>query len=226
MLILITDGGFDCTSVSNPMRPGISDGLCPDWEYPTTVNNLITSMRTSATAPVDTFIVGVPGSNTSPNEQQGAWTAAPYWMELALSTYAVSGSPSTVDPNCDSSAVWSMNGAPPANPCHIDLSGSNFNAQALANAIATLRGNLPPPPMGQTIDPSQVNVVETINGTEYIIPKRNDMTDPNDMCTGNNPCWDYNAMGQVLLIGSACSAVQTNATASVDIYVGCQTIIK
>ncbi len=230
MLILITDGGFDCTSVSNPTRPGISDGLCNDWEYPTTVNTLITNMRTSTTAPIDTFIVGVPGSNTSPNEQQGLWTAAPYWMLLALSTYAVSGSPTTVDPNCDKTAVWTMNGAPPANPCHIDLSGSNFNASALADAIATIRGkelgctyNLPAAPMGMTIDKSEVNVVETINGTQYLIPQQ---TNPNDMCTGNSPCWNYNANGQVVLIGSACSAVQASATATVDIYVGCDTVTQ
>ena len=123
MMVLITDGGFSCTSVSNPTRPGISDGLCPDWEYPTTVNALITAARTNATAPVDTFIVGVPGSNTDANAMQCAgancWTAAPYNMLLALSTYAVSGLPSTVDPSCDQSAVWSLNGGPPAVPCHI-----------------------------------------------------------------------------------------------------------
>jgi hypothetical protein len=230
LMVLITDGGFDCTSVSSPTRPGITDGLCPDWEVPTTVNAMITAARTSATAPVETFIVGVPGSNTSANEQQGLWTAAPYNMLLALSTYAVSGSPSTVDPTCTSTAVWTQTGANPAKPCHIDLSnGANFNAAALATAIANLRGQalgctypLPAPPPGKTIDPSLVNVVVTINGTQYTIPKR---SDPTDTCL-TLPCWDYDTTGQVVLIGIACSTVSTSATASVEIDVGCATILK
>jgi hypothetical protein len=229
IMVLITDGGFDCTSVSrNPTRPGISDGLCPDWEIPTTVNAMITAARTNATTPVETFIVGVPGSNSTPNQQQGLWTAAPYNMLLALSTYAVSGSPSTVDPTCDKNAMWTQSGPNPAKPCHIDLSnGANFNAGALATAIATLRGKalgcvypLPPPPMGQTIDPAKVNVVITIAGVPYTIPRR---TSPSDMCL-TSPCWDYDAMGQVNLIGIACSTVSTSASAKVDIYVGCATI--
>jgi hypothetical protein len=229
IMVLITDGGFDCTSVSKPLRAGISDGLCFDWEYPTTVNKLITDARTNAAAPVETFIVGVPGSNTMPNEVQGAWTAAPYYMLLALSTYAVSGSPSTVDPNCDKNAVWSQNGPPPAHPCHIDLSSSNFNAAALAAAITTIRGkalgcvyDLPPAPMGQTIDPNKVNVVVTINGMAYTIPKR---TNPSDMCLVN-PCWDYDMNGKVNLIGITCSTVASSPNAKVDIYVGCATITQ
>lgn len=233
MMVLITDGGFDCTSVSGDMTrtmAAISDGMCPDWESPNLVNALITAARTDPTAPVDTFIVGVPGSNSYADEQQGIWTAAPYNMLLALSTYAVSGSPTTVDPTCDSTLTWSLNGANPAKPCHIDLSaGNNLNAGALADAIATLRGkelgcvyDLPTPPKGETIDPNQVNVVVIINGTSYVIPKR---TNPSDMClTGSDPCWDYDANGKIDLIGITCSTVSMSASAQVDIYVGCQTI--
>jgi hypothetical protein len=216
--VLITDGGFDCTSVSNPTRPGISDGLCADWEYPTTVNALITAARTNATAPIDTFIVGVPGSN-SDGENQGAWSTAP-------------GSPSTVPSNCDSTAVWSQTGAAPAVPCHIDLSnGSTFNAAALADAITTLRAKdlgcvyaLPTPPVGQTISTDEVNVEIIINGVTYVIPKR---SDPTDTClTSSDPCWDYNAQGQVELIGITCSTVSTTPSAEVEIFVGCATILN
>ena len=231
LMVLITDGGFDCTSVSNPLRPGISDGLCSDWEIPTTVNAMITAARTNATTPVDTFIVGMPGSNTYANEQQGLWTAAPYDMLLALSTYAVSGSPTTVPANCDATAMWTQTGANPAVPCHIDLSnGTNFNAAALATAIATLRGQalgcvyaLPAPPPGQTIDPSLVNVIVTINGTAYTIPKR---TMPSDTCLTGDGCWDYDTSGKIDLIGLTCSGVSTSANASVEIDVGCTTITK
>jgi hypothetical protein len=173
MMILITDGGFDCTSVSNdPTRinAAFSDGLCNDWENPSQVNLMITNARTSATAPVDTFIVGVPGSNSA-----------------------------------------------------------NFNASALGNAIATLRGKelgcvypVPQPTMGQMADPNKVNVVVTISGKEYIIPKQ---SSPTDMCL-TSPCWNYtdSTDTSIQLIGITCSTVSTSPSAEVEIYVGCDTI--
>jgi hypothetical protein len=232
MMILITDGGFDCTSVSNdPTRinAAYSDGLCNDWENPGQVNLLISGARTNAAAPVETFIVGVPGSNSN----GAAGETAPYDMLLALSTYAVSGSPTTVPAGCDSSAVYTQTGQLSGPPCHIDLSNSaNFNATALATAIATLRGSLlgctypvPMPSMG-TVNPGEVNVVVTINGTPYIIPKR---TNPTDTClTSANPCWDYTDATDtnIELVGITCSTVSTSPSAVVDIYVGCETIIQ
>jgi hypothetical protein len=231
MMILITDGGFDCTSVSNdPTRinAAYSDGLCNDWENPSQVNLMITNARTSATAPVDTFIVGVPGSNSN----GAGGNTAPYDMLLALSTYAVSGSPTTVPAGCDSSAVFSQNGSLSGPPCHIDLSNSaNFNAAALGNTIATLRGAelgcvypVPQPMMGQMADPNKVNVVVTINGTPYVIPKR---SSPTDTClTNSNPCWDYTDTTDtsIELVGITCSTVSTSPSAEVEIYVGCDTI--
>lgn len=229
LVALITDGGFSCTSVSNPTRPGYSDGLCSDWEYPSSVNKLISDNYQDGATPINTFVIGVPGSNTH-GENQGAYATAPYHMRLALSTYAVSGSPNTVDPTCDKSAIFSPTATDPAVPCHIDLSNSaNFNPNTLADAIATVRGkalgctyDLPKPPMGQTIDPGQVNVVVTISGTDYVIPKRKDSS---DTCMVD-PCWDYDSMGKVQLIGITCATVSTSATAQVTIYVGCATIIK
>jgi hypothetical protein len=230
MLVLITDGGGSCASLSNPVRPGYFDGACNDWEHPDSINQLITTARTDPNTPINTFIVGVPGSNSHANDSPFPYAPAPYSMLLALSTYAVSGSPTTIDPNCDKNLAFTQNGADPAHPCHIDLSNNaNFNAGALANTIATLRGkalgcvyDLPPPPMGQTINKSEVNVVVTINGMPYTIPKR---TSSSDMCL-TDPCWDYDAQGKVNLIGIACSTVSTSASAKVEIYVGCATILK
>jgi hypothetical protein len=228
--ILVSDGGFSCTSLSNPMRPGYSDGACPDWEEPDTVNALISGAYTSATTPINTFIVGVPGSNTDGGMSNG-FANAPYPMLLALSTYAVSGSPNTVDPTCDKNAVFSQNGSIPTAPCHIDLSnGSQFTADALANAIGKVRGqalgclfDLPDPPPGKTINPNLVNVLLTINSMPSItVPKR---SNPNDMCATSD-CWDYNGMNQVQLIGKACSDLTQASTAKVEIEVGCKTILN
>jgi hypothetical protein len=236
ILAVITDGGGSCTSLSQPLRPNIPDGNdCPDWEVPTNISTMIGAAQTDATTPVDTFVVGVPGSNSTgqsvPFPGLGDYDTAPYHMLLALSTYAVAGSPTTVDPTCDSAAVWTATGGDPAVPCHIDLSnGNNFNAAALANAITTLRGkalgcayDLPAPPPGQTIDPTKVNVVVTINGTSSTIPKR---SNPADTCLTGMGCWDYDANQKVDLIGAACSEVSTETSATVNIYVGCATILQ
>jgi len=230
IVVLITDGGGSCTSIANPPRPAYADNNgCNDWEEPPVMAKLIGDAAMDPSAPVNTFIVGVPGSN-SHGTQVGGYDTPPYSMLLALSTYAVAGSPLTVDPSCDETATFAQGAPDPAKPCHIDLSnGANFNAGALADAITTIRGAalgctypLPDPPPGETIDPGHVNVVVTINGTDYTIPKRKD---PSDTCAAD-PCWDYDSTGKVQLIGIACSSVSSATSAKVEIYVGCATIIK
>jgi hypothetical protein len=227
--VLLSDGGFSCTSLSSPTRPGYNDpNNCPDWEQPPVMNDLITAARTDASKPVNTFIVGVPGSNSN-GEDQGPYATPPYNMRLALSTYAVSGSPDTVDPACDKTAVFTQGGTEPSIPCHIDLSSGTFDSDVLANAITQIRGkalgciyDLPEPPVGQTIDPAQVNVRVTLNGSEDTIPKR---SNPNDDCATDG-CWDYNVQQQVQLLGKTCADVTTATDAKVEIYVGCATIVK
>ena len=229
MVILITDGGGSCTSLTDRTSTAFYDGACYDWEDPQGMNQLIAGARMDPSKPINTFVVGVPGSN-SHGQMQGPYATAPYSMLLALITYAVSGSPDTVDPSCDKGAIFSQSAPDPAKPCHIDLSTSaSFNADALANAITTLRGkalgcvyDLPQPPAGETIDTDQVNVVVTIDGMDYVIPKRKDAS---DTCSVD-PCWDYDAQGKVELIGVTCSEVSNAMSAKVEIYVGCATIIK
>ncbi len=228
ILVLVTDGGFSCTSLSMPNRPGYFDGACNDWEEPATVNALITSERTDPSTPINTFIIGLPGSNTN-GGMTGSWANAPYPMLLALSTYAVSGSPSTIDPTCDSTAMFTQTGQAPAKPCHLDLSAGAFDATKLASAINAIRGaalgctyGLPDPPPGQTIDLNEVNVEITQMGMTTTLPRR---SNPTDMCT-NDGCWDYDANNNVQLIGKACGDATTGVTTEVDIQVGCMTIIK
>ncbi|MDC0747208.1 hypothetical protein [Polyangium mundeleinium] len=230
MLVLITDGGFSCTSVASPARAGYMDlNGCPDWEMPKSVNDLITAARTDPTKPIFTFIVGVPGSNSAGAKVDG-FDTPPYNMLLALSTYAVSGSPDTVDPSCDKGAVFTLGAPAPAKPCHIDLSnGAQFNADALAKAIADVRGkalgcvyDLPLPPPGEQIDKTQVNVNLTLDGMLQNLKKR---TDPLDLCPQDG-CWDYTPDGKVQLLGKACEGLGAATDAKVDIQVGCETILK
>jgi hypothetical protein len=151
-------------------------------------------------------------------------------MLFALSTYAVSGSPTTVDPNCNSAATFMQGAPPPATPCHIDMSnGLTFSTTALADALAAIRGAalgcvypLPDPPMGETIDPGQVNVEVTTDANTAQVPKR---SDPNDLCTTVG-CWDYTANMEVELLGATCDALSAAQTAKVEIVVGCTTVLK
>ena len=228
VLVLITDGGFSCTSLS--ARDGYQDGYgCHDWEFPTSVNQLISQARTDPDKPIFTFVVGVPGSDSVGVKKDG-FDTPPYHMKLALSTYAVSGSPDTVDPACSKEAVFDPQGQDPPLPCHIDLSsGAAFNPDALANAIQTIKGkalgcvyDLPLPPQGEVIDLDYVNVQTTLDSVTAIVPRRKD---PNDTCVDAG-CWDYNVGGQVQLLGKSCSDITVAKDAKVDIQVGCQTIVK
>lgn len=227
VLVLITDGGFSCTSLSNPKRAGYTDGACEDWEYPDTVNALIKQKRDDPNKPIFTFVIGVPGSNSTGQTDANGYATAPYSMLLALSSYAYSGSPATTPSGCEQN--FTKTGPAPGLPCHFDLSKGTFDPNTLAAAIDSIRGaalgciyDLPEPPPGQTINPDKVNVETTLDGTKATVPKR---SDPNDTCE-TEPCWDYNDKGQVELIGKACSDVSQATDAKVDVYVGCDTIIK
>lgn len=230
IVVLITDGGGSCTSVSSPPRPAYSDNNgCLDWEQPPVMAKLIADAAADATAPINTFVVGVPGSNSAGSPVDG-YDTPPYHMLLALSSYAVAGSPSTVDPACDKAATFSQSAPDPAHPCHFDLSGSSaFNTGALASAIAAIRGkalgctyDLPAAPAGQSIDPTEVNVTVTVNGQQTVVPRRKDAS---DTCAAS-PCWDYDAQGKVTLIGAACAEVTGATDAKVEVYVGCATVVQ
>jgi hypothetical protein len=226
ILALITDGGFSCTSLSN--RPGYFDGACNDWEYPDSVNQMIVQNRDDPTKPVNTFVVGLPGSDST-GQMQGSFATAPYAMKLALSTYAVNGSPDTVPADCDQSAVFTQAGAAPAVPCHVDLTTGPFDGQVLADAITQIRGqalgcvyDLPDPPSGETINTAKVNVSLTLEDVTSTLPKR---SDPNDTCETDG-CWDYTDTDTVELLGKACTDVTSAISAKVDIVVGCDTVVK
>lgn len=229
IMVLITDGGFSCTSVSNPVRPGYTDGACNDWEYPDSVNALIKQNYDDPQKPIFTFIVGVPGSDST-GAMQGTYATAPYNMLLALSTYAVTGAPSSVPADCDKTAKFTPTGAAPTKACHFDLSkAGNFNADQLATAIEQIRGkalgcvfDIPTPPPGEVVDKNKTNVNLTLEGKTDTLPKR---SDPNDTCA-TSPCWDFKGEKQIELIGKACEDLSKAKDAKVEIFSGCTQIIK
>jgi hypothetical protein len=196
---------------------------------------LLYSASSDAQKPVSTFIVGVPGSNTTGTvapacQMQGPYAYAPYSMRLALSAYAYAGSPTTVPSSCDGTS-FNFGGSDPSTPCHYDMTAAGFfDAASFAQVISDIRGAalactwaLPEPPPGETIDPDKVNVVITVDGQEISLKKRSDPTDP---CDTGDGCWDYDADGQVVLVGAACEEVSAASAGKVDILVGCATLVK
>ncbi|MEQ9323163.1 MAG: VWA domain-containing protein, partial [Polyangiaceae bacterium] len=165
VLVLISDGGFSCTSLGSQERQDVAfedANGCKDWEHPNSVNTLIAEKRDDPNTPINTFIVGVPGSDST-GQPVGGYDTPPYSMLLALSTYAATGSPNTLEP-CDSGLMFSETAPAPGTPCHFDLSQGQLDPNALADALTKIRGQalgcvyqLPAPPPGETIAPDQVN---------------------------------------------------------------------
>jgi hypothetical protein len=212
ILFYVTDGGASCASVST--RGGYADGNgCNDWEHPDAILTLLKTAHDDPKTPVNTIVVGVPGADShgeSPN-------VPPYSVRLALSAYAFAGSPETVDAACTGKAFTQSN-TDPSVSCHFDMT-TTFSTKALADAIAQIRGkllgctfDLPKPPDGETIDPSQVNVVvDTGGGPQDLFQKQD---------------WDYTSDGKIEIHGGACDAIKSNATAKVQIVVGCATRVR
>ncbi len=233
ILFVVTDGGISCTSLSNRTANAFTDGNgCNDWENPNAIMGIVKSANTDLSTPVDTFIVGVPGSDTyDPSGQM----YPPYHMRAALSDIAAAGSPANIPMGCTSSATFhpTKNGdvvdPDPVKSCHFDMTQNNYSSQAVADAIAAIRGKVlgcifdVPQPDGGTVDPARVNVdYQAGVGPDIQLYKRKDSS---NACT-NDGCWDYTVDGKIQLLGKACDDLKANLNSKVNIAVGCDTIVK
>jgi hypothetical protein len=223
ILFYITNGGASCASLST--RPGYDDGNgCPDWEYPTSIMSLVQTANQDTTAPVNSIFVGVTGADTNGGDPN----VPPYSVRLALSAEAWAGSPQTCPAGCNGT-TFTQTGADPTMPCHFDMT-VNYSPTILANAINQIRGSLlgcvfnVPQPDGGMVSQGDVNVEYTTNGTTYNQIDRRSST--SDTCMTGAGCWDYNATGQIILIGNACTSVGSAPDADVQIVVGCPTVLK
>lgn len=223
ILLYITDGGASCTSLST--RTGYTDANgCNDWEQPDALVTLLKKAHDDARTPVSTFVVGVPGADTTGADPA---TQPPYHVRNALSAYAYAGSPETVDPACTGRS-FTQAGADPTVSCHFDMTQA-YSAQMLADAINQIRGKvlgcvfvLPTPEAG-TLDRGLVNVQVSAGGAApQAIYRRKDAQ---NRCTDDG-CWDYTTDGELELFGKACADVKAAADARVEIVVGCTTLIK
>jgi hypothetical protein len=225
-VLVVTDGSFSCTSLSSPLRNNFSDcNGCPDWEHPQNIVQLAQQQEQSATTPILTFVIGVPGSDTY---DSSGCAQPPYYMRGALSSIAQAGAPAYVPASCDGALPFVAPGANPTESCHFDMTQGNFSVQAVADAISLVRGQtvgctyaLPDAPGGVVV--TEVNVRTTVDGDVTDLAKRVDPSNPCDTAPG---CWDYDpAQENVELIGAACDAVMAAQSVTVDVILGCQTIV-
>lgn len=110
----------------------------------------------------------------------------------------------------------------------IDTTGNA--ATELSAALAAIRSTavvgctytIPPPPAGQTLDPSKVNVT-------YTDPSGNVMSvlqDPAGTTCDQGTGWEYSADGkQIDLCGSLCASIKANPGGSIQVLFGCATVI-
>jgi hypothetical protein len=226
ILFVVTDGAISCTSIST--RPGYTDGNgCPDWENPNNIITLVNQANVNSSTPIDSFIVGVPGSDSYDPTAQNY---PPYHMRAALSDIAYAGSPANVPANCTHTNPFKQTDPDPTVSCHFDMT-QNYTSQQVAAAIAQVRGKVlgcifdVPQPEGGTVDPTKVNVSYEVGGAALTpIYKRASVSED---CSQDG-CWDYtdSSNTQVELFGKACSDIQASTDADVEITVGCQTIVK
>lgn len=130
-LLILTDGGISCGSLASPVRPGYTDcnGCSGEWDAPTNLVQLLDAARNHPTTPVQTLVVGLPGSNTT----GATCDEPPYSTRLALSAIAFAGSPAQAQPGC-TGTIFTQGGGDPSLACHRDLS-SGFSGAALTGAI-------------------------------------------------------------------------------------------
>jgi len=112
---------------------------------------LVADARDDVDAPVETFVIGVPGADTF---DSSACEYPPYHMRAALSAIAFSGAPDYVPASCDGT-MFTQSSLDPTLSCHFDMT-QGFTAQQMADAISEVRGDvvgctyeLPEPPNGE-----------------------------------------------------------------------------
>lgn len=225
ILFVVTDGGVSCTSLSNRTANAFTDANgCKDWENPNNIMQLVKTANMDANAPVDTFIVGVPGSDSY---DASGTNYPPYHMRAALSDIAKAGSPANVPMGCNGNDPFAQGEPDPAKSCHFDMT-QQYTSKAVADAIGQIRGQVLgcifdlPTPDGGIIDMNKVNVSYNTGMTTIDLYKRKDTS---NMCLLDG-CWDYTTDNKVQLIGKACTDVKTATSVKVNIVVGCQTRVN
>jgi len=154
---------------------------------------------------ISTFLIGSPGSEQSSESNSD--------MRPWLSRAAIVGG--TAASGCQEAGP---------NFCHMDMTQEPDFAQALANGLRAVVGQvvdsctfaIPTPPAGQTVNPNQTNLVITwSNGDASLI-----LPDGIGDCSEG---WQFTGTDQVTLCAASCDAIKADAGARVQLTFGCRT---
>lgn len=194
-LLMITDGAptlsLGCLGPGVPQSPQPTQPIIDEI------------LRARLEHDIRTFLIGSPGS-----EDNGAGGDMRPW----LSNAAVLGG--TATPGCSAEGP---------NYCHVDLVEVSDFATALRARLGDIAGQivscsfeLPPPPAGETIDTSQINVIYSPgSGGEALLVGQN--TDSN--CTHG---WHLTGTS-LQLCGLTCERVRRDSGAKLELLLGCET---
>lgn len=165
-------------------------------------------------SPAKTFVIGSPGS-----EEQSSTHAD--GRSLLCQAAIAGGTPSA---GCDltcSGPPW----------CHFDMSSVADFATGFAAALQNITGQVLPcdfhitnVPSGQTVDPTQLNVVYKINGSSDLGNIK--LVDPSDPSCPQGNGWylDPNDSTHIILCTNTCDLVHNDAGAVLNFTGGCQQI--
>lgn len=206
-MLLITDGSptlaLQCIGESSGgggMMGGGGGGKVQD--APT--DPIVQEIAAAKAAGVRTFIIGSPGSEESSSGMGG--DKRPWLSEAAQ----VGGT----------AAAGCSNDGP--NFCHLDMTQEEDFAAALVAGLGQVVGQivdqctfaLPDPPMGQTINLNQTQlIVQTSSGAKLVKP------DAQGDCSEG---WQF-VDGQIVLCAASCNEVKNDPTATVQLLFGCDT---
>jgi len=155
---------------------------------------------------VKTFIIGSPGSE----DQASTGADGRGWLSHAATVGQTPLTPTCSDTGPDY--------------CHFDMSQVPDFATGFKDALAQIAGQVvscsysfPPPPAGQTLDASKINVVLTTGVPEYLLIQR----------SGSSTCtdgWYLDSNSNVVLCSETCKKAKADPKATLDLLFGCATI--
>ena len=198
VVVLVTDGAPTCGGES--------------------VDDYVTLVRKGRKATIDTFAIGLPGSDEKfDSTSSGSPSAAAFLSKLA----ANGTDPSNLPPGCDVDPTPITNA--PAKPCYFDMH-AGFSADKLAAAFENVRRAASSceygmPALDPSLDAAHPAIVITDGaGTRTSIPRCTSASDP-----GVDGCWDWGnpTHTQVKIFGAACARVRDDAAAKVDVLLRC-----
>jgi hypothetical protein len=205
-VVLITDGADSCPD------PAFANAPCGSGGVPCTHYLLDTEAPKAIGVNIRTFVIGAPGSDP----------ARGFLSELAFQ-----GGTAKNGGNCQHGDRDGTNGN-----CHFDMTQTQNFAADLGQALTDISGaalgcEFSVPDVPDADDPTNVNVQYTLPGQVPICLKK----DETKACDGGANGWQFATkpdgsqdLSKVVLCGEACSTIENNPDAQVEVLLGCDSL--